>query len=170
MHTYTTITDGINWINAVQRIKGVHSNDGERLMAGHLGIVVQHARLRASIHRVDPENTAIRRSIAIRRRGYHVNGPNSLWYLDGHHKLIWWKFVTHAAVDGYSRTITHLKCADNCAATVLFKCIYVHGLPERIRSDFGGESWWNNIVQQQLLLAAPHIMSASGVMCICVFQ
>ena len=54
----------------VERIKRSHPNDGECLMLGHLaghGILVQRARLRASIHRVDPENTALRRSIAIRR-------------------------------------------------------------------------------------------------------
>ena len=39
------------------------SVDGERLLAGHLcqlGITVPRSRLRASIHRVDPENTAAR--------------------------------------------------------------------------------------------------------------
>ena len=92
-------------------------------MAGHLashGIVVQRARLCASIHRVDPEKVAIWRSIAIGHRVYHIDGPNSLWHLDGHHKLIRWKFVTHGAIDGYSRTVIYLKCADNNrAGTVL---------------------------------------------------
>ena len=123
--TYTAITDA-ELDNVVQRIKYIHPNDGEHLMAGHLashGIVVQRACLRASIHRVDPENTAIRRSI-VRRRVYHVDGPNSLWHLD---KLIRWKFVTHGAIDGYSRTVTYLKCADNNhAATVLSLTLGAH--------------------------------------------
>ena len=88
-HIATAITDA-ELDNAVQKIKHIHPNDGERLMAGHLashGIVVQRERLHASIHRVDTENTAIRRSMAIRRHVYHVDGPNSLWHLDGHHKL-----------------------------------------------------------------------------------
>ena len=95
--TYSNISDAA-LDQEVQSVKRVHPNDGECLMAGHLisrGIIVQRTRLRGSIHRVDPENTAIRRSIAIRRRVYHVDGPNSLWHLDGHHKLIRWKFVTH---------------------------------------------------------------------------
>ena len=110
------------------------------LMAGHLasrGIIVQRAHLRGSIHKTDPENTAIRRSIAVRRRVYNVYGPNSLWHLDGHHKLIRWKLVTHGAIDRYSRIITYLKCADNNrASTVLsafVEAAHIHGLPERIR-------------------------------------
>jgi AcrR family transcriptional regulator len=154
--TYSNITDAA-LDQVVQTIKQVHPNDGERLMAGHLasrGIIVQRARLRGSIHRTDPENTAIRRSIAVRRRVYNVDGPNSLWHIDGHHKLIRWKFVTHGAIDGYSRTITYLKCADNNrASTVLsafVEAAHIHGLPERIRSDHGGENIevWRFMVEQ----------------------
>ena len=62
-------------------IKCSHPNDGERLLAGHLyrlGIIVPRTRLRASIHQVNPENTAARRSITIKRRVYHAEGPNSI--------------------------------------------------------------------------------------------
>ena len=91
----------------VSRIKHDHPNDGERLMMGHLvsqGIIVQRSRLHVSIHRTDPESTAIiiRQSVAIRRRVHHVDGPNCVWHMDGHHKLIRWKFVTHGTIDGYS--------------------------------------------------------------------
>ena len=115
-------------------------------MLGHLagqGILVQRARLCASIHRVDPENPTLRRSVAIRRRVYHVDGPNPLWHLDGHHKLIRWKFVTHGAIDGYSRRI-YLQYADNNRASTVLSAftnaVYVHGLPECIRTDLGGEN------------------------------
>ncbi len=49
-------------------------------MIGHLarqGVRVQRGCLRGSIHRVDPLNTILRRSVAIRRRVYHSDGPNS---------------------------------------------------------------------------------------------
>ena len=46
-----------------------------------------------------------------RRRVYSVEGPNSLWHIDGNHKLIRWKVVIHGGIDGHSRTIVFLKCA-----------------------------------------------------------
>jgi hypothetical protein len=75
--TYSNIADAA-LDQDVQTIKQVHPNDGKRLIASR-GIIVQCAHLRGSIHRTDPENTAIRRSIAVRRRVYNVDGPNSLW-------------------------------------------------------------------------------------------
>ena len=76
--TFTDISD-TELDQKVAAIKNVHPNDGERMMVGHLpqcGIIVQRSRLRASIHRVDPVNTVIRSSITVRRRFYHVDGPN----------------------------------------------------------------------------------------------
>ena len=107
----------------MKSIKESHPNDGERLLIGHLrslGIILPRSRIRASIHRVDPINTAIRRSIAIRRHVYCVSGPNSLWHIDGHHKLIKYRFVTHGGIDSFSRTIVYLRCStNNTAPTVL---------------------------------------------------
>ena len=103
--TFTNITDA-ELDHKIQTIKRTHPNDGERMMIGHLlraGIRVQRARIRASIHRVDPVNTALRRSITVRQRVYHVEGPNCLWHVDTHHKLIRWRFVTQGGIDGYSR-------------------------------------------------------------------
>ncbi|KIO17819.1 hypothetical protein M407DRAFT_49449, partial [Tulasnella calospora MUT 4182] len=42
---------------------------------------------------------------AIVRRSYYVPFPNSLWHIDGHHKLIRWKIVTHGGVDGKTRVV-----------------------------------------------------------------
>ena len=153
---YTTIGD-----EALDRliydIKQEHPNDGERLMMGHLisrGVMIPRSRLRGSIHRVDPINTAVRRSFAIRRRRYHVNGPNAMWHLDGHHKLIRWRIVTHAGIDGYSRSIVFIKCANNNRATTMFSAfqsaVRDYGLPEKIRTDLGGENVevWRYMVEQ----------------------
>ena len=72
------------------------------------------------LRRLDPIETALRSLKTIVRRKYNVTCPNALWHIDGNHKMIKWRFVVHAAIDGYSRLITYLYCADNNKAfTVL---------------------------------------------------
>ena len=86
----------------IHQIKVDHPHDGEQLMSGHLvhrGVIVPRARLRASIHRVDPDNTALGRSIVVRRRVYHASGPNTVWNIDGNHKLMRWRIVIHGGID-----------------------------------------------------------------------
>ena len=131
----------------VQSIKSDHPNDGEVMMQGHLRKLNIHVRrqdLRASIHRVDEANIQRRRAKVVKRRVYSVDHPNSVWHLDGHHKLIRWRFVTHGAIDGYSRTITLLKCSDNNRATTVldgYKAgVSSYGLPNTVRTDHGGEN------------------------------
>ena len=66
----------------LRSIKSTHPNDGEVIPAGHLlsqGIRVQWEKLRASIHRVDPTGTA-ERSVAVRKRVYHVDAANDVWH------------------------------------------------------------------------------------------
>ena len=109
---------------------------------------------------MDPENTAIRRSVTIRRRVYHVDGPNSLWHVDGHHKLIRWHMVIHGGIDGYSRTVVFLRCSDNNRAstvlTAFLSAVQRHGLPERLRTDLGGENVdaWRYMVEQHASTSA----------------
>ena len=131
----------------ITSIKRDHPNDGEVLLQGHLlrqGIRVSRQALRNAIHRVDHENTVARRRMVVRRRIYSVPYPNYIWHVDGHHKLIRWRMVTHGAVDGYSRCITFLKSSDNNRASTVLDNFYDgvsrFGLPERIRSDHGGEN------------------------------
>ena len=65
-------------------------------------------------------------------------------HIDGHHKLIRWRFVIHGGIDGYSRIIVYLRCnTNNKASTVLelFEAaIAAQGQPSRVRSDFGIEN------------------------------
>ena len=143
---YSSITDR-QLDTIILRIKESHPHDGEVMMLGHLqreGIRIQRWRLRASIHRVDPINTALRKSRTVRHRVYSVSGPNAVWHVDGNHKLIHWRFVIHGSIDGYSRLITFLNCStNNTAATVLLHFqngVDVHGLPQKVRTDLGGEN------------------------------
>ena len=69
------------------------------------GVVVQRHRLRDSIHRIRGGQTF---PPTIQRRVYNVRGPNYLWHALGNHKLIRYRLVIHAAIDGFSRLITYI--------------------------------------------------------------
>ena len=125
------------------------STTGEPYLRGHfraMGYTVQRRRIRESLNRVDPRNTALRWGALVSRRVYFVPWPNSLWDLDGHHSLIRWGFVIHGCVDGYSRRIIFLHCnTNNLSSTVLslFESAIERdgGLwPSRIRVDYGVEN------------------------------
>ena len=115
------------------------------MLNGHLtsiGVHVQRARLRSSIYRVRGQHRQIHPPIV--RREYSVPGPNFLWHADGNHKLIRYRIVVHAAIDGFSRLVTFINCAtNNTAETVLehfIRATSEYGLPSRIRTDHGGEN------------------------------
>ena len=87
---YSTISDE-DLDGVVRDVQTFFPNIGYRRMLGELtrrGIVIQHARVRASMIRTDPEGTVLSWMDAIQRRSYSVYGPNALWHIDGHHKLI----------------------------------------------------------------------------------
>ncbi|CAC5399386.1 unnamed protein product [Mytilus coruscus] len=99
-----------------------------------------------SRQRVDPVGCALR-SIErqnVHRRTYKVAGPNSLWHIDGNHKLIRWNIVIHGGIDGYSRLVTFLYASNNNQSTTVYdlfiEATTQHGVPSRIRVDHGGEN------------------------------
>ena len=99
-----------------------HPNTGEVIMQGllaHRNIKVPQEKLRSEIHRVDHTNTVSRQSSVVSHRVYSTPHPNNVWHIDGNHKMIHWRLVMHAGVDGFSRYIAYIKCANNnCATTV----------------------------------------------------
>ncbi|KAG9052057.1 hypothetical protein FS842_010572 [Serendipita sp. 407] len=81
---------------------------------------------------------------AIQRRTYKVPGPNSLWHHDGHHKLIRWKIVTHAFIDGYSRLVVGIHAVNNNRSETVLRlflaAVEQWGRPSRVRGDYGVEN------------------------------
>lgn len=128
---------------------------GQTMVWGHLrslGFKVTRARVREAIHVTDPINTALRWRQVTPRRIYSVPGPNCLWHIDGHHKLIRWRMVTHCAIDGFSRLVLYIKCSDNNRSRTVYdqfiEATRNYGLPSRIRCDQGLE---NILVAQHML-------------------
>ena len=76
----------------------------------------------------------------------------AVFNVDGHHKLIRWKMVTHVAIDGYSRLVVFMKCSNNNKSATVYanflKAVKLYGLPSRVRSDQGRE---NCLVAQHML-------------------
>ena len=68
----------------------------------------------------------------------------SFRHIDGNHKLISWRFVTHGCIDGYSRAIIYVTCSNNNQATTVLQLfqegVHKFGLPSRVRGDHGVEN------------------------------
>ena len=135
-----------------------HPNSGERTLHGFLrsnGLRVQRAKIRQSLLRLDPTGVQSRFRQVLHRRQYSVPMPNSLWHIDGNHKLIKWHIVVHGGIDGYSRLPVYLKASNNNRAETVLKlfleAVDEYGLPSRVRSDRGGE----NVMVSQFMLEHP---------------
>ena len=143
---YSTISE-LELDALVKQVRTEHPNTGEAMLQGllvHRNIQVPREKLRAAIHRIDHEGTVGRRSSIISRRVYTTPHPNYMWHVDGNHKMIRWRLVVHAGVDGFSRCVVYIKCANNnCATTVLnafHEGVAQFGQPFHVRSDHGGEN------------------------------
>ena len=128
-------------------------------MMGHLRsrkLYVQRHRLRSSLLRVDGAGIIARTLGTITRRSYWVPSPNFLWHIDGTHKLIKWKLVVHAAIDGYSRLVTYCHCSSNNNSTTELRLfvgvVQKYGMPLKVRSDHVGENVlvWTYMMEKHL--------------------
>ncbi len=133
--------------NLIRSIRLQQPHSGQQILMGmirSLGIRIHRERLRDSLHRTDTFNVLNRWAQITPRRKYKVAGPNSLWHIDGHHKLIRWKLVIHGGIDGFSRMIVYLGCSGNNKATTVLsyfcEATEKFGMPNRVRGDRGGEN------------------------------
>ena len=86
-------------------------NYGSIMMKGQLesmNLHIPRRRVRASLCRVSPLMSEVRRLCVVSRRKYSVPSPNSLWHIDGLHCLIRWRMVIHGCIDGFSRRVIFL--------------------------------------------------------------
>ncbi len=155
---YSPMTN-IELDDIVRNCVTLHPQSGEKSIRGQLrsqGLYIQRQRIRDSLHRVDPSGVKARSRGLLHRRVYRVESPNSLWHLDGYHKLIRWHIVIHGCIDGYSRLITFLKASNNNRASTVLNAfcsgVEEYGVPSHIRTDRGGE----NVLVAQYMLQHNH--------------
>jgi hypothetical protein len=124
-----------------------HPERGERMVMAYLkgcGVHVPRARMRASIHRVNPEGVSYRAHIATPRVEYSVPGPHHLWHVDGNHKLIEFGIAIEGGIDGYTRACLFLKAVTKYNADIvldMFKeAVSIYTVPSRVRTDKGTEN------------------------------
>lgn len=136
-----------------------YPNSGEKSFEGylrHMGMRVQRSRIRSSLQRIDPRGVRNRFNATLHRRQYCVPMPNSLWHIDGYHKLIRWRVIIHGGIDGFSRLPVYLKASTtNSSETVLqsfLGAVASYGLPSRVRCDKGGE----NVKVSEFMLTHPN--------------
>jgi hypothetical protein len=111
-HNFTDLSDN-DLDLLVKSFQAKNPDSGICYLVGFLqrhGLHIQKRRITASISCVDGLGHSLRQHQhkKIKRRQYHVKRPNSLWHIDGHHKLILWGIVIHGCIDGYSCTASHL--------------------------------------------------------------
>jgi hypothetical protein len=131
-----------NFLSTVDQV-----NAGYRMVDGFLrGNEISATRkvVREILQDRDPDGNTLRRAEMIHRRVYSVPFVNSLWHIDGQHKLVNWKFVIHGGVDGKSRLIVFMLASDNNKASTVenlfLQATQRWGWPQRVRADYGGEN------------------------------
>jgi len=87
---YTCISDA-DLDKLISEFKARRPESGIQYIVGFLrksGIRVQYCCIIQSVRRIDHLGQTLRERRVMTRRKYHVERPNALWHMDGHHKLI----------------------------------------------------------------------------------
>ncbi|THH10278.1 hypothetical protein EW145_g1447 [Phellinidium pouzarii] len=120
----------------IKKLKMERPDSGIHYFMGFLteqGVKVQWDRARLALRWIDAVDQALRQHRQIERIPYYVQGPNRLWHMDGHHKLIHWGIVIHGITDGFCCTITGMQASTNNKASMVMsifqEAVKAYGLP-----------------------------------------
>ncbi|KAJ3860989.1 hypothetical protein EV359DRAFT_48079 [Lentinula novae-zelandiae] len=128
-------------------------------MLRQLGHIVPYDRIQQSLLRIDPIHRVFDR-ICIRRRGYSVPGPNSLWHHDGHYLLSvhnvrierLWVDVSHYITQTWHDLFTNLELhhgldISNMNHIWLLQHLFLSTINEQLA--FWAEGWNHHRVSQR---------------------
>ena len=104
---YTHISNG-DLDNLITEFKARRPESGIQYIIGFLrkcGIHVQYHRVTQSVHRINCLGQVLQDRRVKTRCKYQVKWPNTLWHIDGHHKLIRWGIVIHRFIDRFCWTV-----------------------------------------------------------------
>jgi len=139
--------EGDQLVNEIRPIAADNPTIGVICMLGALkmnNFKATRANVRKAMVEIDADAVEQRKKRKIVRRNYKSTRPYETVHIDGHHKLIGFKIVTHAGVDGFSKSVTYMHSSDNNRADTHYDRFVVgvkEGVfPARVRADRGGEN------------------------------
>jgi hypothetical protein len=102
------------------------------------GLFVSEVQLRRVVKQVNPEGLSHRTTHkSLKRREYNVVAPLKLVNIDGHHALDRYGLITHGCIDGATRIVLYLLCADNNLPEMplgaFVRVCYKYQVPECVR-------------------------------------
>lgn len=131
-------------------VAGSHRNTGYRRMQNALAVIhnirVNRDTVRSLLHQIDPEGVEARRRGTLKRRAFHVDGPNHVWSTDGHDKLKPYGITVYGFIDAWSRKALGLYAGvkNNDPRRIGYHYLDVvekiGGIPQKTCTDHGTET------------------------------
>lgn len=145
----------------LEAIEGEDRHAGYRCMQQNLAVNNQIRINRDIAYQlmriIDPEGVELRRRGCLKRRIFHVPGPNHLWSSDGHDKLKPYDICIYGFIDAWSRKVLSVRVgrSNNNPRVVglyfLELVLALGGFPSRTSTDHGTET--GNMATFQALMA-----------------
>lgn len=137
-----------------------YSNAGLRrltnIMSVNVNLRINRTTMNAMLHALDPDGIRLRVAHRLKRRAFHVDGPDMIWSFDGHDKLKSYRICIYGGIDAWSRKVISLEVGSNnnnprrIGVYFLRTVARCGGIPMKTSTDHGTETL--EIAQHQLFL------------------
>lgn len=93
------------------------SNAGVRrltnIMSVNVNLRINRSTMNAMLQALDPDGIQVRLAHRLKRRAFHVEGPDMIWSFDGHDKLKPYGICIYGGIDAWSRKVICLEVGSN---------------------------------------------------------